>query len=352
MKDDAVAPDTVLNSAAPFVTPPEAVEIAKVHFGISAIAESLSSERDTNFHLVARDGRGYALKFANSAEPPLNTNFQTEALLHMQREDPTLPVPKVVASLSGAPEILLTLSDGRRSVVRVLTWVEGVQLHQVPITRALRAHVGSTLARIGKVLKTFNHPAAELDLLWDIKNAARLRAMVPAIPDAPMRLDVLARLDRFDAVIAPALAGLRRQVIHNDLNHHNAVVDESRPDRISGVLDFGDMVKTALVIDVAVAASYITSLDDDPLESVTDLVAAYHAVYPLTGAEIEILHDLIVTRLVTTIVITDWRAARYPENAAYILRNNGPARRGMNQFARLPREAVTRKLLKSCGLES
>lgn len=352
MKDDTLTTDAVLNSTAPSVTPAEAVEIANIYFGIEATAENLSSERDTNYHLVARDGRGYALKFANTAEPPLNTNFQTEALLHMQREDPTLPVPKVVASLSGAPEITLTLSDGRSSVVRVLTWVEGVQLHRVPITRAMRTHVGHTLARIGKVLENFDHPASGLDLLWDIKNASRLRAMVPGIPDEPMRRAVLAHLDRFDDLIAPALAKLRTQVIHNDLNHHNAVVDLAHPEAVSGVLDFGDMVKTALVIDVAVAASYVTSQDDDALDAVTDLVVAYHTVRPLTRAEVEILRDLIVTRLVTTIVITDWRAARYPENAPYILRNNGPARRGMEQFASLPRDRVTHHLLKFCGLES
>ena len=43
---------------------------------------------------------------------------------------------------------------------------------------------------------------------------------------------------------------------------------------------------------------------------------------PLQAAELDILFDLIATRMVLTVAITGWRAARYPENAAYILRNN------------------------------
>ena len=37
--------------------------------------------------------------------------------------------------------------------------------------------------------------------------------------------------------------------------------------------------------------------------------------------ELDILFDLIATRMVLTVTISAWRASRYPDNAAYILRN-------------------------------
>ena len=45
------------------------------------------------------------------------------------------------------------------------------------------------------------------------------------------------------------------------------------------------------------------------------------------------------------------RAARYPQNAAYILRNNGPARMGLRLFATIPRDQVAAALLAACNME-
>lgn len=341
----------VLDSPAPAVAGEDAERIAQRHFGVTGTARNLASERDTNFHIVTADAHGYVLKFANPAEPPENTNFQTEALLYLERTDPTLPVPKVITALNGAHELTLPLCDGRDSVVRLLTWVEGEQLARANVSTALRHDIGGTLARLGVALRAYDHPASAHYILWDIKNASQLREMTPAIEEAALRYEVEAKLEKFEIDVAPRLAGLRQQVIHNDLNHYNVVVDPDNLDRISGILDFGDMVKSALVIDVAVAASYVCALDDDALESVTDVVTAYHAVTPLTRDELELMHDLIVARLLTTICIANWRAQRYPHNAEYILRNNEPARRGLERFGSLPREVVTRCLLHACARE-
>ncbi len=341
----------ILTSPAPPVTVAEAERIAAEHFGVQGMARNLASERDTNYHVRTTDGRGYALKFANPAEPPDNTNFQTEALRYLERTDPSLPVPKVVAALNGAHDLTLALADGRHSVVRLLTWVEGEQVAKVGVTRDLRRDIGSILARLGAALRGFEHPASGHDILWDIKNAGRLKDKAEAIGDPVMRAQVMKELAEFDVNVAPHLPTLRQQVIHNDLNHYNVVVDPDRPNRVSGILDFGDMVKTAWVIDVAVAASYLTSLTDEPLACVTDVVVAYHAVTPLSRAEIMLIRDLIVARLVTTICITNWRAARYSENADYILRNNGPALSGMARFASMPRDGVTDHLLRACQME-
>ena len=63
------------------------------------------------------------------------------------------------------------------------------------------------------------------------------------------------------------------------------------------------------------------------------MIAAYHAVLPLEPAEFSVLFDLIATRMAMTVVISSWRAVRYPANRNYILRNNAAA------WARLQRMA-------------
>ena len=68
------------------------------------------------------------------------------------------------------------------------------------------------------------------------------------------------------------------------------------------------------------------------------MIAAYHAVLPLEPAEFSVLFDLIATRMAMTIVISSWRAARYPANRNYILRNNAAAWARLQRMAALSRD--------------
>src|SRR5260370_26025229 len=79
-----------------------------------------------------------------------------------------------------------------------------------------------------------------------------------------------------------------------------------------------------------------------------DVIAAYHAVSPLDEDEFEVLLDLIVTRMVMTVVISSWRAHRHPENRDYILRNNNAAWARLSRIAKLSRAQAMRQI-KSAG---
>lgn len=342
----------LLGSLPPRLDPEAARGLMADRYGIDGKVREIACERDQNFHVVTGDGRGYALKLANSGEDPDSTRMQTEALLCLERERPDLPVPKMVPSVEGHYETSVLLPDGRRSVVRVLTWLEGTQVSEIEIDPALERNIGTVLADMGSGLRAFRHPGARRELLWDISHVPRLRPLLGAVPEDEVGRAVRREMDQYEAHVVPRLPGLRRQVIHNDLNHHNVLVDPGNHSRISGIIDFGDLVETSLIVDVAVAASYLADRPDDPLSSVARMVQAYHEVTPLTGEEVVLLRDLIVARLVTSIVITEWRARRYPANATYILRNNGPARDAMARFATLDPAAVTDALLRCCNLEA
>jgi hydroxylysine kinase len=340
-----------LNSPPPAIDDATAVRVIKTYFGISGAAETIACERDANFHVVSDDGHRYTLKVSNPAEPEINTNFQTEALLWLQTRDPGLPVPKVVRTLEGRSEFPLVLADGRSSVIRALTWLDGLPVVRVGVTQALRCDMARSLARMGVAFEGFEHPASGHEILWDVKNALSLRPLVEALTEPDLRRQLTLELNHFESRVLPVLATLRQRVVHNDLNLHNVVLDPAHPDRITGILDFGDMVKTPLIIDMAVAASYHTQLAENNLAAICDMVRAYHKVLPLERRELEVLRDLTVARLMTTVAITEGRAARYPQNATYILRNNGPAREGLRLFATLPKDQVTAALLAACNME-
>ena len=86
----------MLRSSPPVVSNDDAAGMARELFGITAGARRLTAERDLNFHLIAADGREFVLKVTNPAEPRGVTDLQTQALLHIERENPALPVPAMV----------------------------------------------------------------------------------------------------------------------------------------------------------------------------------------------------------------------------------------------------------------
>lgn len=319
----------ILTSAPPRLTPQEAAALAARYFGISGQPDPLTSERDLNFRLRAGDGRSFVLKLANAAEAPDITNFQTEALLHIARVAPDLPVPRVIPATDGRAEVALPSGN----VLRLLSWLDGQPLHLCTPRAPLRARIGKVAARLTRALEGFAHPASGHVLLWDIKNAASLRPMLDAIADPALRALAAGWLDHFDTAIAPALAGLPWQVVHADLNPHNLLTD---PDgqTVTGILDFGDMVRTPRICDLAVAASYHAD-PAAPLASLGDVIDGWNAILPLTRDEAALILDLVAMRMVTTVTLASWRAGLYPDNAAYILRNLPASQAGLQALSAL-----------------
>jgi 4-aminobutyrate aminotransferase-like enzyme/Ser/Thr protein kinase RdoA (MazF antagonist) len=338
-------PFAMLVSAAPALTVDEAQRVAEREFGMRGEARLLTSERDQNFLLRIEDGREFILKIANAAEDTAITAFQTGALEHLARHAPQIPVPRIVPTRSGTSSVRVEATAGQTHVVRLLTFLHGTPWRTVETSGSLRRALGGLLARLDRGLRGYFHPAAGYELAWDLKRAARLRELLPAITDPGRRLLVKERLDRFDRFIAPQMGGLRAQVIYNDLNPSNVFVDPEQPTRICGVIDFGDLVHAPLVSDVAVAASYHVADGPDALAAVAEFVGAFHAETPLDIDEVELLPDLIATRLLATVTLTEWRAGLHPENRDYILRNNSAAWRMLEQLGSLSHADLIEYLL-------
>jgi hydroxylysine kinase len=341
----------LLTSTAPAYTAEDAMDIARRYFDVTANAHLLSSERDQNFHLSGSDGREYVLKITNSAEDPAVTDLQTKALLHIAEANPDLPVPRLFPVGDGGYEAPLELADGTTSIVRLLSYLRGEPLHKVGGSPRQIQELASCLAELDLALRTYIHPAADHDLLWDLKQASRLRGLLVHIADVDRRTLATRFLDAFEAHALPVLPGLRAQVIHNDFNPHNVLVDAHDPERVTGILDFGDIVHSPLINDLAIAASYQLSDPRGPLPALAEFVAGYHSVVPLTEVEIDILFDLVAARQVMTVAITEWRASRYPANRTYIMRNNPRAWAGLESFAPLAREEAQKVLRRACGME-
>jgi Ser/Thr protein kinase RdoA (MazF antagonist) len=339
---------TALQTPAPTFTEEEASELLREHYGIEASLEPLVSERDQNFLVSTTDGEKYVLKFANASESEAVTDFQNQGLLHIARVDPDFPVPRVLPTVDH--ELLLDVESdaGDAHRVRLLSWLDGVPLQHAEGVSSVARQTGECLARLGVALRDFEHPASDYALLWDIRNAASLEQLLPYIDDIDLRNLCELRLARFRDVIAPHLGTLRSQVIYNDMNPSNVLVDPDDVNRVAGVIDFGDMIHSQLVNDVAVASAYFCRIGEDPFEEVLELMEAYTDILPLTEDEIAVLPDLILARHLTTVMITHWRASLYPHNADYILRNEGRARKMLYQVVGLSVNDTVGRFLDVC----
>jgi hydroxylysine kinase len=333
-----------LDTKAPDLSTAEAEDLVRRIYGLDGEAELLAAERDQNFLIRTASDERYVLKISNASEPVAVVDFQIAALDHIARIAPDLPVPHVVRTLAGGTRDVVQMRDGSRNTVRMLTYLDGIQVRGTGRSAAQRRAMGSCLAELNKALRGFEHPGAAHDLLWNVATAHRLADKLDFIP-APKRQLAALYMDRFTDTVLPRLPGLRAQVIHNDYHFYNVLVAADDHACVTGIIDFGDMVEAPLVAEVATAASYHMAGEADPLAAAAEFVGAYHAILPLNADELEVMTDLVATRHLITVLISEWRAIRYAENRDYIMRHNPGAWQALALMADLSRDECRGRLL-------
>src|SRR5438270_12009311 len=88
-----VAAESVLEAPPPRFTAEEIAAIAAELFGLRGAASNLGSERDQTF-LIDDGAEGGVLKISNLSEDSAVLDLETEAILHISRVDPELPVAR------------------------------------------------------------------------------------------------------------------------------------------------------------------------------------------------------------------------------------------------------------------
>lgn len=280
----------------------------------------LTGERDENFRLTVAGGAEYVLKIANPAENPAESDFQTAALLHIAKTDPALPCPRVLRDRTGLAHVRF-VDEGAERTARVLTFLPGRLLGASTRSQWQRAACGRIGARLALALRGFEHPAAVRTIVWDVRHTGHMRALLQDLARFPYQRSARKLLGKLAPAIESQLPLLRHQVVHNDLNPLNILVDPAAEDRVTGVIDFGDMTHTALIADVAVCAAELIPMDcADPgaaRESILDVARAYHACVPLRPTELVLLAALVAARLLMTVVIHEWHLQRNPASGHY-----------------------------------
>ena len=338
----------------PSATPADAAGIALEHYGIAATATPLASERDQNFLLVTPAGERFVLKMANAAEERAILEAENAAMAHVAAE--TGLCPRVVPSVTG-DSIVAHERNATRHFVRLLTWLPGEPLGTVRRhSPTLLEHLGSSIGAVDRALASFDHPAIHREFHWDLARGVRVvRDHLTAIGDAAVRAQVEAWTAEIASHVEPLLPELRRSAVHNDANDYNVLVANdgdiwSRDERIAGLIDFGDIVHSVTVADLAIAVAYAVLDKPDPLAAAAPIVRGYHAAWPLSAVELAALFDLVRLRLCVSVALAAHQQAQRPADE-YLGISQDPIARTLPALMATPRRFAEAAFRDACGLE-
>jgi 4-aminobutyrate aminotransferase-like enzyme/Ser/Thr protein kinase RdoA (MazF antagonist) len=332
---------------------PDAARIARETWGLEASARELPSERDQNFHLTGAEGE-LVLKLSGPAERPETLELQDAALDWLARRAPRLPVPRVRRSSSGHSTVSVPAPDGSPRLARMLTYLPGGVLAKArPHPPGLLRDVGRFLGELDQALEGFAHPAAiDRNLDWNPGRALGVIDRHQGEIRDPRDGALVAHFLRLrEASVAPREGALRRSVIHNDGNDWNVLVgDPTREGRaVAGLIDFGDMLESWTVCEVAVAAAYAMLGKADPLAAAVPLVAGYHGAHPLTEEELAVVFPLAALRLCVSVCLSAHRRTAEPDNP-YLMITESSAWDALRRLRDIPPRLAEYVFREACGL--
>lgn len=309
----------------------DAERLARAHFGIAASATELPGERDQNFRLDTPTGERFVLKLASAGDTDAALAAQAAAMARVAER--TGKAPRVRASRS--PEQLVVTGradDGDTWRGRVVAWIDGATAasagwHGDEYFQDL----GRSVAAIAIALHDFDHAGAHRDFAWDLRTGlATCEARLPLV-DAALRSDLVRILERVRSEVLPRDATLPRSVIHGDVNDHNVIVHEHadprlHQQRVKALIDFGDLVHSWTVADLAIAAAYAALDARDPLATIAHVVRGYVQERALADDELHVLHDLVLLRLATSACMAADHGRHRPDDP-YVTISQAPLRR-------------------------
>ena len=291
-------------------TPAFDVEAAKAiaydFFGLRATSRKLPSERDQNFLLTDRANEKFVLKISNALESRAFLEAQNSVLKHLAGRVSFCQSP--LPAKSGEEISTITTKNGETNFVRLVGYLPGVLMANLkPQPIQLLRDLGRKLGQLSQALADFDHPAAHRNFHWDLANGNRtIDCFGKLIKDSSLRDLVMSC--RFESQ-----SGLRRSVIHGDANDYNVLADPERM-TVTGLLDFGDMVYSYTVGDLAIALAYVVLDSPDPLGVASIVAEGYTEEFKLVPEERNALWRLVLLRLAMSVCIAAYQQQQCPEN--------------------------------------
>lgn len=300
---------------APQVSDAQATQLLSTHYGLTARVESLGSNQDKNFLVYDGDDRVLGvLKIANPAFNAVELAAQDAAAAALTAAEPTLRVAVPLPNLAGESSTTVTGLIAGTAHVRLLRFLSGGTLFDKGyLTPTVVAGMGELAGRLSRALSDFHHPGLDRALQWDLRYGHDVvTTLVRHVVDPAARDRLTIAAAEAWSRIAPLAEELPRQAVHLDLTDANVVTASTGlPD---GVIDFGDLSDTWAVSEIAITLSSVLRHPGAEPTSILPGVKAFHAVRPLSDAEVDAIWPLLVLRTAVLVVSCAHQVILDPDN--------------------------------------
>ncbi|MEM7369050.1 MAG: aminotransferase class III-fold pyridoxal phosphate-dependent enzyme [Bacteroidota bacterium] len=315
-------------------------------YGLFLDLVPLAGELDLNFKGQSKEGAVYTVKLMRKDCQPDLIDFQCAALQHLAKRELTIGLPRVVMSLQGESYVLIEI-EGEQRLLWVLTFCPGMLWADVrPHSPDLLYSLGRGLAQLTGGLEGFTHPSMQRKIRWELTEAMQNSHLTSYVQDE-WRAIVQAVFGRFEGSVAKAMKRLPHSVIHNDANDYNVLVSLEEA-TVSAFFDFGDMSYQPTICELAVAMAYAGMGQEKPIQAYQEILRGYSSVRSLSVEEIQVLFDLIKTRLAVSIAISSYRQVSEPENSYHAI-SQAPAKDLLKQLDELSSGFAECVFREACG---
>ncbi|MCO6497318.1 MAG: aminotransferase class III-fold pyridoxal phosphate-dependent enzyme [Chitinophagaceae bacterium] len=293
----------------------EVIDIANEHYNLTAQSKELSGYDEQNFLLTTSSGEQFILKICSDAKQLPAIEGQVAMMNYLTKFQGN-SFPAVIANETGG-YITEIEKDGTIVYIRLLSFIQGKFWYEQEVhSPALIETLGRFLGVMDKNLEGFDHPGLHRKLSWDISKARDAVMNLRYITDPHKRRIVNYFLLQFETEVLPQLSNLRHACVHNDANDYNILVEG---EKVTGLIDFGDAVYTALINNLAIACTYAILYEDDPLASAVQIVKGYQSENPLREEETDLLYYLIAARLSISVTRSAYNASVESGNEHHFL---------------------------------
>lgn len=305
------------------LTEANASQIAELYYGMTGQAKRLPGEYDTNFYFRSKTGQEFLLKISHNDELESVVKLQNTLLQTIESQHLPFSVPSLQLTINGTHFAKHELDADKQRYVRLFNFLPGQLLaHTNQQTPSLWMSLGTQIGLLCVSLKNFHDTQAERYIKWDLQHSTWIAEYLACLDNKCDRSCVDFFTKRFITATEMKLPTLRQSVIHGDLNDYNILV--SPDSQVSGFIDFGDVVKTATVCELAIALAYAMLDKSDPFTVADAVIHGFNHAFPLNESELDVLFDLICMRLCVSVVNS---AIRKSENSAekYFIVSERPA---------------------------
>ena len=193
--------------------------------------------------------------------------------------------------------------------MRLVHYLPGVPLAEIkPQSTELLRDLGRKLGQLDRALTDFDHPAVHRDFHWDLANGNRIISEFGGlITDASLR--ELVSKCRFD--IQARSASKRNSRRCERLQRAR----RSGAHAVIGLIDFGDMVYSYTVGNLAVALAYVVLDKTDPSAAAREVLEGYNSEFRTHWrTELASLWPLVLMRLCMSVCLAAYQQKQRPEN--------------------------------------